>query len=76
MVNLRGQIGGKMKQRAMRRKMRKRRTGLRIIAFVVLLLCGLVSFKRIELNAELTKAKTEMVHKNKELKVEEAYKTN
>jgi cell division protein DivIC len=34
------------------KKLKKRRTGLGIIALVVLLLCGIVSYKRIGLEAE------------------------
>lgn len=55
------------------KKFKRRRTGLRAIALVVLLLCGIVSYKRSGLEAEslkLQERKQELVNQEKELKEE------
>jgi cell division protein DivIC len=60
------QIGGTMSKvaaksrRIIKRKIKKRRTGLRLIALVVLLLCGIVFYGRIELNAKMAKSEEKL----------------
>lgn len=61
----------------------KRKTGIGVIAFVVLCICGIVSYKRIELNQASAKAKKEIANledklkseqeRTEEIKKEEAY---
>lgn len=71
-----------MKQQIRRRK-KKRRTGLGMIAIVVLLLCGVVSYKRIGLESEnmestkkiqeLQREKKSLEDEKKDIKQYEAY---
>lgn len=67
----------------MRKRRKGKRTGLGIIAIMVLSICGVVSYKRIELNkaseralakvSELTKAIEKEDEKNEDLKELKAY---
>lgn len=59
-----------MKRRIKKRR-EHRRTGLGLIAVIVFLLCGLISFKRMELDAKVTKCKEQLATENREKETQE-----
>lgn len=58
-------------RRKLKRRMGTRRTSLGLIALIVLLLCGAISYKRIELDSKVAKGNEVLQNKKKELASEE-----
>lgn len=53
-----------------RRRIKKRRQNMAVVGFVVLLLCGMITFKKVELNAKALNYKQQLAELRQEKQTE------